>query len=72
MMLERFPEISRLSKPEKLALATELWDELDEDPIEVSPEIVAELDKRMAELEANPGAVTTWEAIKRNLRSVKK
>ena len=66
MMLERFPEVKKLSPAEKLQLATELWDELEAHPegTPVSPEILAELDRRMEDFEGNPTEFTTWEEAK--------
>ena len=66
MILERHPEIQRLSAAEKLALVAELWDDVAANPedIPVSPEHLAELDRRMAEYRRDPSRVTSWEAIK--------
>jgi hypothetical protein len=46
MLLEKFPEVNRLSAVEKLQLATELWNNLETHPneIPVSREIIEELD----------------------------
>ena len=45
MILEKHPEIQRLSPAEKLALVSELWDDLASDPnnLPVSEEQIAEL-----------------------------
>ncbi len=66
MILERHPELRRLSNSEKLALVSELWDELSANPadVPVSPEQIAELDRRMAEYRKDPSQVTTWQEIK--------
>jgi putative addiction module component (TIGR02574 family) len=66
MILERHPELRRLSPSEKLALVAELWDDLSAHPenVPVSPEHLAELDRRMAEYRRNPSNVTSWETIK--------
>jgi putative addiction module component (TIGR02574 family) len=68
-MLERHPDIQRLSPSEKLALVTELWDDLAAHPAEipVAPEQIAELDRRMDDFRRNPTKVTTWEAIQQRL-----
>jgi putative addiction module component (TIGR02574 family) len=65
MILERHPDIQRLSPSEKLALVTELWDDLAAHPedMPVSEDQIAELDRRMEEYRKNPMQVTTWEAI---------
>lgn len=66
MILETLPE---LSVAQKLQLMSELNDDLTAqlEQIPVSPEIVAELDRRMQEYELDPSQVTTWEDIQRRL-----
>jgi putative addiction module component (TIGR02574 family) len=66
VILDRHPEIRRLSPAEKLALVAELWDDVSSHPenVPVSPEHLAELDRRMAEYRRDPSKVTSWEAIK--------
>jgi putative addiction module component (TIGR02574 family) len=69
MILEQHPEIQNLPPAEKLALVTELWDDLAAHPsdVPVTPEQIAELDRRMEEYRKDPSRVTTWEAIKRRV-----
>jgi len=66
VILEQHPDIQRLSPSEKLALVTELWDDLAAHPndIPVTGAEIAELDRRMEEYRKDPTQVTTWEAIK--------
>ena len=66
MILERFPEVKKLSPAEKLTFVSELWNDLHANPsqVPVSPAIVAELDRRMEYFRANPDSFTTWEAVK--------
>lgn len=66
MILEQHPEIQRLSASQKLALVSELWDDLAAHPekVPVTPEQIAELDRRMEAYRKDPTQVTTWEAIK--------
>jgi putative addiction module component (TIGR02574 family) len=66
MILEQHPDLRRLSPAEKLSLVTELWDDLAAHPetVPVTPEQIAELDRRMAAYRKDPSQVTTWEAIK--------
>lgn len=66
MILEQHPELQRLSPSQKLALVSELWDDLAAHPEEVpvAPEQIAELDRRMEAYRNDPTQVTTWEAIK--------
>lgn len=65
MMLDSFPEVKRLSPAEKLTMVGELWDDLASHPsdVPVAPEIVEELDRRMAHFREHPDEFTTWEAI---------
>jgi putative addiction module component (TIGR02574 family) len=69
MILDRHPDIQRLSPPEKLALVTEVWDDLATHPenIPVTAEQIAELDRRMEEHRKNPTEVTKWEDIKQRI-----
>ena len=69
MILEQHPELRKLPPSEKLALVSELWDDLAAHPenVPVSPEQIAELDRRMEEYRKNPEAVITWEAVRRRL-----
>jgi putative addiction module component (TIGR02574 family) len=69
VILERFPNIQQLSPSDKLLLASELWNELEANPadIPVSPEIIAELDRRIQHFETHPEEFTTWESVKQRL-----
>lgn len=69
MILEKFPEVQKLSPSEKLMFVSELWNELEEHPsaVPVSPEIIAELDRRMEHFRQHPDEFTTWEAVKRRV-----
>jgi putative addiction module component (TIGR02574 family) len=69
MILERFPEVQRLSASEKLIFVSELWNDLEAHPSEVpvSREIIAELDRRMDHFRAHPDEFTTWEDVKKRL-----
>src|ERR1039457_4118473 len=66
MILEKFPEVQRLSASEKLIFVSELWNDLEAHPSEVpvSREIIAELDRRMEHFRQHPDDFTTWEAVK--------
>ena len=66
MILEKFPEVQRLSPSEKLLFVSELWNDLEAHPTEVpvSREIIAELDRRMEEFRQHPDQFTTWEVVK--------
>ena len=69
MILERFPEVRKLSPSEKLIFVSELWNELEAYPSEVPvpPEIIAELDRRMENFRQHPDQFTTWEAVKKRI-----
>ena len=71
MILEQHPEIQRrLSPSEKLALVTEIWDELAAQSRGISPVTpgqIAELERRMEDYRKNPSQVTTWDAIKQRI-----
>lgn len=66
MILEQHPELRRLSPADKLALVSELWDDLAAHPedVPVAPELIAELDRRMEAYRKDPTQITTWEAVK--------
>ena len=59
--------LDKLSKSERIALADELWESVDE---EVRMDFVltdaqkAELDRRIADYEANPDDVIPWEQVR--------
>jgi putative addiction module component (TIGR02574 family) len=55
---------------DRLRLMEELWDQLADEGYEpeLSDELKAKLDRRLASLDANPENVTTWEAITERVR----
>ena len=69
MILEQHPELRQLSPADKLALVSELWDDLAAHPedVPVAPELIAELDRRMEVYRNDPTQATTWEAVKARL-----
>ena len=69
MILEQHPELRQLSAADKLALVSELWDDLAAYPedVPVAPETIAELDQRMDAYRQDPTQITTWEATKARL-----
>ncbi len=62
-------DLSRLSVPERLALLEELWDSLASESAAapVSPELAAELDRRLAEMERDPDAGSPWADVRRRI-----
>jgi putative addiction module component (TIGR02574 family) len=66
-----FEALRRLSVDERLRLVEDLWDSIAEDApdeaLPVTPELAAELDRRLAEHEANPEDVVPWEEVRARL-----
>jgi putative addiction module component (TIGR02574 family) len=64
-MIERMPGLRTLSPSDKLALVTELWDDLASNPedIPITPEQIAEVDRRLEEYRKNPDLGSTWEEV---------
>jgi putative addiction module component (TIGR02574 family) len=58
--------IDRLSPEERVSLALEIWESLGDDrPAgQLTPVQRAELARRDAELDSNPGQALTWEQIR--------
>lgn len=57
--------LDRLTPGERITLAMELWESLgDSNPGGLTDDHRAELARRDAELDANPGLVLTWEQIR--------
>ena len=69
MILEKFPEVQRLSPSEKLMFVSELWNDLESHPsqVPVSPEVITELDRRMDHFKQHPDEFTTWDAVKQRI-----
>ena len=69
MILERFPDVQRLSPSEKLLFVSELWNDLEAHPLDVpvSREVIAELDLRMDHFRQHPEQFTTWETTKERI-----
>jgi putative addiction module component (TIGR02574 family) len=66
MIPEEFPDVRRLSASEKLVFVSEVWNDLEAHPTEVSisREILAELDQRMEHFRQHPQEFTSWEAVR--------
>ena len=69
MILERLPEVLKLTKAEQAELYSELGDLLARDDAwdELSPEVIAELDRRRQEYLRDPATGRTWEQVKAKL-----
>jgi putative addiction module component (TIGR02574 family) len=65
-MIERIPELRTLSPGDKLALVTELWDDLASNPedIPITPAQITEIERRLEEYRQNPDLGSTWEEVK--------
>jgi putative addiction module component (TIGR02574 family) len=65
-MIERVPQVRTLSPADKLALVTELWDDLASRPedIPITAAQIAEVDGRLEEYPKNPDLGATWEEVK--------
>lgn len=61
-------DFSHPSPRERLELIGELWDSLDDESLEVTPELAAELDRRLEDLRRNPHAGRPWEEVRAELR----
>lgn len=72
MILEKVPDVQRLSREEKWLLIDELWQELLPPPEhEPRPEIIALLESRMEEYRANPALGSPWAEVKARLRAAR-
>jgi putative addiction module component (TIGR02574 family) len=62
--------IDQLSVAERILLVEEIWDSITADPdaIPLTPAQQDELDRRIAEYEADPKAGSSWEEVKARLR----
>ena len=62
--------IDRLSFAERALLVEEIWDSIaaEAEAVEVPQSHKDELDHRLADHEANPGAGSSWEDVKTHLR----
>ena len=73
MIVETLPAVSALSPPEKMLLASELWEQLSATETEkpLTRHQISELDRRMEHYRKHPNEVTTWDEIKaRDRKSV--
>lgn len=62
MSTSPFPELLKLSEAERIQLAQDLWDSIPaaSSALGLSEEQRQELDRRVAEHEANPGSAIAW------------
>ena len=59
-------EVLQLPVPERIRIVEAIWDSIVDDPdaIELSDEQKAELDRRLDDLEKNPGAGSSWVEVR--------
>jgi putative addiction module component (TIGR02574 family) len=69
MATDPLREIRRLSVAERIQLVEDLWDSIAEDTemLPLTEEQRAELERRLAHAEANPGIGKPWSEIKERL-----
>lgn len=71
-MTKTLEELLKLSPAERAEIAVTLWDSVAEsagaDVLPLSAEMKAELDRRLADREVNPGAAVPWDEALRRLR----
>ena len=72
MRLEPDFDFSTLSAPDRIRLALALWESLDEADIAaalpVTPEVAAELDRRVAAMDADGDPGMPWESVLARVR----
>ena len=63
-------ELFRLSVAERLELVEELWDSIpgDDEALALSPEQREDLDRRVAEAEADPDGGSSWDAARERIQ----
>lgn len=63
-------ELMQLTPAERVEIAQELWDSLDEaDLPPLTPEQMQEIDRRIAEHERDPSRAIPWEEVRDRLRA---
>jgi putative addiction module component (TIGR02574 family) len=62
-------DLLMLSPAERLQLAQDLWDSLPEEAVPLTEEQVRELERRLADHDANPGAAIPWDEVRDRLRA---
>ena len=60
-----------LPREEQIRLVQEIWDSIADEqvPLEITPELAAEVDRRIAEAEPHPERCVTWDEVEATLRS---
>ena len=73
MRVNDIPEIARLSTPEKILLAEDLWDSIasDESKVPVPQSHTEELDRRLRSYESHPGNLLSLEELQTRIEKRK-
>jgi putative addiction module component (TIGR02574 family) len=69
MKISEIPEIAKLSKPEKILLVEDLWENIsaDDSDIPVPDSHKKELDKRLERYKKSPGKILTLKDLQINI-----
>jgi putative addiction module component (TIGR02574 family) len=67
MIAEQYPGLLELPDDEKLQLAGELWHAVIDDADEDDPILASLIEARLADYQAHPDRVSTWEEVKARL-----
>ena len=62
-------DLLKLTPAERIQLAQDLWDSLPEESVPLTEEQVRELERRLAEHEANPESAIPWQEARDRLRA---
>jgi putative addiction module component (TIGR02574 family) len=73
MLVSDFPQITELPVPEKILFLEDLWDSVASNPetVPVPPSHVAEIERRMAWHEANPGKLLSLDQLQSRIEAGK-
>lgn len=69
MIIERFPELQKLTQEERALLCAELGGVIYIDEPVTDPDIIAELDRRMDAYRKNPSLGRPWSEVRKELRA---
>jgi len=73
MRLDEVPEVARLSVPERILFLEDLWESIASEPsgIPVPQSHRAELDRRLAQYDKNPGGLLTLEDLRQRIEAAR-
>jgi putative addiction module component (TIGR02574 family) len=72
MKTELVEEMVKLPAPERLEMIGALWDSLNDGEVPLTKAQVAELDRRLDDMDKNPGDEMTWEEAKQRIVEARK